>query len=324
MPLPNFCKRLFLTTALILCSLHPFAAQEHEEEKKADAMIEQIYRHLNDNPNLTMPARIEFISGQFLGKPYLLGALGEGADGDYDQWPLYRADAFDCETYVDTVLGIALTRNATEFKQGINHVRYFNGHVSFINRNHFTCLDWNQNNQRQGFVRDITATIKGPNDQSVIKFAKALIDKPSWYEHMTLDTIRLSQANTSDKMQRLQTLKQEGSQLPKATSIIPYLPLDSLFDSTGKANDYLFKQIPNAAIIEIVRPNWDLSKEIGTHLNISHLGFAIWKNSILYFREASSQHGRVVDVPLVDYLRDTLKNPTIKGINVQVVLPQVN
>jgi hypothetical protein len=141
---------------------------------------------------------------------------------------------------------------------------------------------------------------------------------------MTLDTIRLSQANTSDKMQRLQTLKQEGSQLPKATSIIPYLPLDSLFDSTGKANDYLFKQIPNAAIIEIVRPNWDLSKEIGTHLNISHLGFAIWKNRILYFREASSQHGRVVDVPLVDYLRDTLKSPTIKGINVQVVLPQVN
>lgn len=82
----------------------------------------------------------------------------------------------------------------------------------------------------------------------------------------------------------------------------------------------LFNQIPNAAIIEIIRPNWDLHKEIGTHLNVSHLGFSIRKNGTLLFRETSSTDGRAIDIPLVDYLRQTLSSPTIKGINVQVVL----
>nr|WP_277619301.1 N-acetylmuramoyl-L-alanine amidase-like domain-containing protein [Legionella norrlandica] len=79
--------------------------------------------------------------------------------------------------------------------------------------------------------------------------------------------------------------------------------------------------MPNGAIIEIVRPNWDLRKEIGTALNISHLGFAIWINDKLYFRQASSQYGKVIDVPLIDYLDKARSSPTIKGINIQVVLP---
>ena len=84
---------------------------------------------------------------------------------------------------------------------------------------------------------------------------------------------------------------------------------------------YFFQQIPNAAIIEIVRPNWDLTKEIGTHLNVSHIGFAIWKNKTLYFRQASSIHHQVIDTPLTSYLYDALKNSeTIKGINIQIAL----
>ena len=105
-------------------------------------------------------------------------------------------------------------------------------------------------------------------------------------------------------------------------STIPYIPLSVLFDNAGQANMHLFKQIPNAGIIEIVRPNWDLTKQIGTHLNVSHLGFAIWINNVIFFREASSEHHQIIDVPLIDYLRAAQKSPTIKGINIQIALPQ--
>jgi len=76
------------------------------------------------------------------------------------------------------------------------------------------------------------------------------------------------------------------------------------------------KQIPDGSIIEIVRPNWDLTKEIGTHLHISHLGFAFRTHQGLVFRNASSTLHKVADVPLDQYLQEASKNPTIKGIMV--------
>ena len=133
--------------------------------------------------------------------------------------------------------------------------------------------------------------------------------------------IQISHLNAIEKTRRLQSLKQEGQQLSATVSVIPYIPLSTLFDTTGKANQQLFDQIPNAAIIEIIRPNWDLSKAIGTHLNVSHLGFVIREKNKLFFREASSVKHAIIDMPLIDYLREAQKSPTIKGVNIQIPLP---
>lgn len=316
-------KHLIIVCFFALLSLPAEASTGLHNEQGADQIINQLYHSLSNKPTLDMPARIAMISAEFLGKPYLLGALGEGMQSDYDQFPLYRTDAFDCETYVDTVLALALANNLEHFKRRINQVRYRDGHVSFIDRNHFTCLDWNKNNQHQGFVKDITTTVRNERNQAVVHFARALIDKPAWYSHQTVASIRLRQVNSLEQKKRLTSLKEEGNHLPRATSIIPYIPFTVLFDRTGKENTYLFNQIPHGSIIEIVRPNWDLSKEIGTHLNISHLGFAIWEKGTLLFRAASSTHSQVLDVPLIPYLRSALQSPTIKGINIQIVLTPV-
>ncbi len=105
--------------------------------------INTLYEHLQHIPLSNITARITYISKQFLGKPYALGALGEGSQGYFDQAPLYRTDAFDCETYVDTVLALAFADNLSTFKQYIQKIRYRDGHIAFVDRNHFTCLDWN-------------------------------------------------------------------------------------------------------------------------------------------------------------------------------------
>ena len=312
-----FYKQLFFMASLIFISLQAIANQEQQ----ADQSINQLYHRLQTMPTSDMSTRITDISKQLLGKPYLLGALGEGIDGQYDQYPLYRTDAFDCETFVDTVLALALASDKSGFDQCIRQIRYRDGQVTFTNRNHFASLDWNKNNQRQGFVKDITEKFVNEKNQPVAKMATALINKPAWYQHFDENRIRVDGISEAEKIKRLEKLKIGGSKLKSVSSSIPYIPLTALFDKAGKANEYLFKQIPNAAIIEIVRPNWELSKQIGTNLNVSHLGFAIWSNGTLMFREASSTEGQTIDVPLIDYLHNALKSPTIKGINVQIVVP---
>ncbi|MCX7117971.1 MAG: DUF1460 domain-containing protein [Legionellales bacterium] len=317
MPLNFFCKSFFLAVCIGLWAVIVRADFPHQVKRSADLEILQLYQTLNLKQPIPLPDRIVQISGQFLAHPYELGSLGEGERGQYDQMPLYRTDAFDCETFVDTVLALALSHDLPQFQQVINQIRYHNGHVAYTQRNHFTCLDWNRNNQRQGFVKDITLTL----GKNTVKFARAYIDKPSWYRHRSLKSIRLKHAESNPlREKRLKELQSAGAQIPGATAIIPYIPLTALFGPSGKANQALFQQIPNASIIEIIRPNWDLTSAIGTHLNVSHLGFAIWHHGTLYFREASSHLEKVVDIPMEDYLRETLQSPSIKGINVQAAL----
>lgn len=296
----------------VLWSINVLAAHPGEEETWI-----KLYKSPSLKGVTSLSVRVEKISALFLGCPYELGALGEGHVGEYDQMPLYREDAFDCQTFVETVLALAVAHDFPEFQQTINQIRYHKGQVSYVERNHFTCLDWNKNNQQAGFLKDITQNIHDLNGKSVSKVATALIDKAGWYHQKSIKDIKLKHANPTLQRKRLKSLQQAGNTVVPVLSTIPYIPLTALFDSKGHANAPLFQQIPNAAIIEIVRPNWDAM--VGTPQNVSHLGFAIWAKNRLYFREASSKLGHVADVPLEDYLREYLKSPTIKGINVQIL-----
>lgn len=310
-----FCICFYLVSGVAI-------AEPLNHQKQADQIIEQLYHNLDNKPTLSLTERIKVISAAFLDKPYLLGALGEGETGEFDQNPLYRTDAFDCETYVDTVLAMAFSTNLSGFSQCVCKIRYREGQVNYVDRNHFASLDWNRNNQKQGFTKDVTLTIIDENNKPVAEIAKTLIHKPDWYKFKTIDHIRIDNLSEEEKSRRLTKLQKAGSQLEIVHSEIPYLPLNKLFNEDGQANKQLFAQIPDASIIEIVRPNWNLRDKIGTNLNVSHLGFAIWENGTLIFRQASSIENRTIDVPLIDYLRDAMKSPTIKGINVQVIVPE--
>ncbi|MBA3537379.1 MAG: DUF1460 domain-containing protein [Tatlockia sp.] len=309
-------------TSFLLLLLSPLQAAASWTEQTTNQDIHKLYQALDKIQPTNMASRLDYISAKFLGKPYLLGALGEGPDARFDQTPSYRTDAFDCDTYVTTVLALTLAKNEQSFKRCMKKIRYKGGKVDFITRNHFISLDWNPNNQRQNFIKDITPTIKDQNNHPLAQIARALINKPSWYQHFSDQNIRLNSVNENEKALRLAALKQAGTKLEKQWAEIPYIPLTALFDSKANPNQFLFKQIPDGSIIEIVRPNWDLRELIGTNLNVSHLGFAFWKKGELFFRQASSQYGKAVEVPLIGYLKETLKSPTIKGINIEVVVPK--
>lgn len=289
------------------------------QEKKLNAL----YHTLHQNPNWSMLARLDYISASFLNAPYALSPLGEGENARYNQSPLFCMHQFDCQTYVETVIALAIASTETVFKHCMNRIRYKNGQVGFITRNHFTSLDWNPNNQKAGFLKDITREIHAANHHSIARIASALINKPAWYQHLTSQQIHLPSNNKRQVTASLNELKQLGQLFSPAEASIPYLDFADLFDAQGQPNLFIFSQIPSGSIIEIVRPSWDLRTQIGTHLNISHLGLVFWKKDTLWFREASSQEKKVIEVPFIAYLKRARLSPTIKGINIQIILPQI-
>lgn len=288
------------------------------EQKSVDTAIAHLLQDYQPQPN---PAdNIAYFARIFLNKPYTLTALGEGHNGQFDQAPLYRVDTFDCQTYVETVLALALTHSLPNFKRCLQKIRYHSKQAGYTTRNHFMSPEWNEYNHKQGFIKDITLSLKNKYHHPVAKYAKATIDIPNWYQHFGIDKIRRCQTTPNEAKRYLQTLKQLGQHLPKKTSRVAYIPFTALFDTKGNPNMFLFDQIPSGAIIEIVRPNWDLTKLIGTHLNITHLGFAIREEDVLYFYQASSVFGKTSKSSLIDYLISIQSSPSIKGISIQKVL----
>lgn len=284
-----------------------------------DKAIAKIY----DAPashNKDLNTRVIAVSKSFMGMPYKLGSLGEGVKGKFDQEPLYRTDSFDCQTFVSTVLALVQSNTLSQFKHNINRVRYQDGKVSFVTRNHFASVDWNKNSGANGYIKDITYQIVNKQGTPVAKIASTIINKPMWYKKLTVNNIKLLKSTTIDQQQQLLSqLHDLGPKTQQEKSVVLYIPLTKLF-SNGKPSMYLFKQIPSGSIIEIVRPNWNLKQKIGTNLNVSHLGFAIRTKQGLMFREASLLKHKVVDVPLISYLKGYLNSKTIKGINIQRVI----
>ncbi|MCH9756996.1 MAG: DUF1460 domain-containing protein [Gammaproteobacteria bacterium] len=309
-------------SCLFLLSHSTFAnpSKQTPSYTEANKTIQKLYHTLNTKPT-PMSTRLNQVSRYFLNKPYKYNALGEGPNACYDQGPLYRTDIFDCETYIDTVVAIALSSNLDTFTQCIRHIRYQDGHVSFVTRNHFASIDWNFNNQKAGIFKDITPNLVDEDNKPVAKIATTVINKPNWYTKLPRGRIRLPEASAKEQIKKFEALKNEGKALKAETVSTPYIPLTALFDSKGRPNYTLFNQIPNGAIVEIVRPNWNLETQVGSHLNISHMGFVFRKNGELRFRHASLLKKKVSDMSLISYLKKTLSSPTIRGINIQVVVP---
>ncbi|MBB72526.1 MAG: hypothetical protein CMF50_09035 [Legionellales bacterium] len=284
-----------------------------------DMAIQQIYRQPASHSQ-SVSKRLIADSQDFVGKPYLLYANGEGPKATFDQRPLYRTDAFDCLTLVSTVLALVNSNDLAEFKQNILNIRYGTGKPSYYNRNHFTTIDWNINNAKKGYIKDITREIHDKDGKSLAVRANAVIDKKSWYRKKKARSIkRFEPLSKQQTKQLLTSMRNLGANTPKQQGPIVYIPLKALFNKKGQPNNYVFDQIPSGSIVEIVRPNWQRRKDLGTNLNVSHLGFAIRTKQGLIYREASTTNKKVIDIPLAKYLKKTRRSPTIKGVNIEQV-----
>ena len=106
----------------------------------------------------------EAISGEFLGVPYLGHTLI--GSNEKEEILTINLSGLDCFTYIDYVEAI---RNSTDyygFKENVRKVRYKNGTVDYVKRNHFFS-DWPVYNPSN--VKDVTGAVGGRDSVTVKK-----------------------------------------------------------------------------------------------------------------------------------------------------------
>lgn len=115
------------------------------------ALAEKILNQFRDVPALS--ERMRVISGQFLGCPYIVNPL-IGSAHTPEVFTI-SLQGFDCVTFIETVLALALADSVDQFIETIRQIRYKDGQVDWRSRNHYM-TDWIKNNARAGFVRNFT------------------------------------------------------------------------------------------------------------------------------------------------------------------------
>ena len=168
-----------------------------------------------------------YIGKQYLDVKYVNDPLGEEIAPDTD--PLIRFDAFDCMTFVETAL-------ANGDKDRLTKIRYKNGEVGFLTRNHFVETDWMKNNS------DIleNATRKYSEHVAV---RNVTIDKKLWFKRVhNIDV-----------------------DIPKQNVKIEYVPRDYIKDLN----------IIKPVVVLFIIDNPKIRDNIGTDLAVSHMGFLL-------------------------------------------------
>ncbi|HXI90230.1 MAG TPA: N-acetylmuramoyl-L-alanine amidase-like domain-containing protein [Blastocatellia bacterium] len=98
--------------------------------------------------------RIDRVSELLLTRRYIEGSLGGGAD--LAEELRVSLSAFDCVTFMESVLALALARTIDEFIDTIRRIRYKDGEIDWRHRNHYM-VDWASNNEQSGFIKNITS-----------------------------------------------------------------------------------------------------------------------------------------------------------------------
>ena len=168
------------------------------------------------------------IGEQYLGARYVADPLGEGDGAIPDSDPLIRTDAFDCVTFVETALADGDVKKLTE-------IRYKNGTVDFLNRNHFIETDWLVNNA------DIVENASG--DYAATAVRRVQIDKSGW--------LRQVHGIESDFSPQIAELE--------------YIPYNNVSDV----------RVSQPVIVLFIAGKSEKSDIIGTDLGVVHMGFLL-------------------------------------------------
>jgi hypothetical protein len=109
--------------------------------------------------------RVVTIARRNLGQKYSLHLLGEYPFEIHDGQPLYCLENGDCVVFAEHVYAMALSYDWQSFFAMLQRIRYQNGEISAVTRNHYTLADWNENNA--WLIRDITPQIAAGKTDTV-------------------------------------------------------------------------------------------------------------------------------------------------------------
>src|SRR5437899_3204414 len=94
--------------------------------------------------------RMDLISAKLVGRPYQANLLVGSASSP--EIFTARLEAFDCVTYIETVLALARSSHVQDFVEKLYKIRYASGEIAWTRRNHYM-TEWIRQNIRSGWVR---------------------------------------------------------------------------------------------------------------------------------------------------------------------------
>jgi hypothetical protein len=207
--------------------------------------------------------RLRLVSEPFLGAPYAVSPLGEGEGTDPD--PRIRYDAFDCTTFVETTMALALADDIDDAKRLLDVIRYRGGQPGFLARRHFPEAEWLPELRELGFLADTTRAVGG--DEVVLEHKR--LDLTAW-----------------ERRKRPSVLELPGERIPIGTFSLDVWPLAAA--RKGHA------RIPPGTLLNLVRVDFR-----SVPVRVSHQGLVIEKGGELYLRHAADRmFHSVVDEPL--------------------------
>lgn len=128
--------------------------------------------------------RIVAIARNNLGQPYEIYLLGEAPFETIDPQPVYCIAKSDCVVFAEHTIAMAMSDSFPQFLAVLQRIRYNDGQIGVLTRNHYTEADWNRNNARW-LVRDITDETGGA---SVVRFTQKVDRAKFFKDRYKLDT----------------------------------------------------------------------------------------------------------------------------------------
>lgn len=307
--LGNFIKKFLLYSGAFIF-LSPMSNASSSELSS----LKLKYESLRLKAPLSSADKVEYYSEQFLGSPYLGGALGEGQKDGIDGDPLFRFDAFDCVTFLETTISLSCSADYEDFQSKMLQIRYLDSEPSFLKRNHFSEVDWLPSGQKAGIFKEATVSIFPEYSQKIT----GTIDKKTWFQKLNDAQMGPSTLNFED---RRAILKKATYGLKPISFELPYVPREVILK-----NPEIIKRIPSGAIVHfIVNSSVKLKKQIGTDLYVYHSGLVIKKGERIWIRNASSLKAmkKVIDQDLIQFLQKDSGIKDLIGFNIQILDCQI-
>jgi Protein of unknown function (DUF1460) len=141
-------RRMFLR----LLAGMPFVAAGARSDAR-EAVIPRLIKEAREYG--TVSQRIDFISRALLGVRYQGHTLVGGPR--LQEIFVLRDDAFDCVTYCEAVLAAAIAKDYPEYSDVLKRIRYAQGEVRWIERNH-DFAQWSRSNVANKICRSVGIT----------------------------------------------------------------------------------------------------------------------------------------------------------------------
>jgi hypothetical protein len=191
-----------------------------------------------------------------------------------DPDPTFRLDAVDCLTFVEQALAMSMAPSEADVSGLLERLRYASA-PTYEDRNHLMEAQWLPNNQRKGFVVDVTRRYGG---EDTVRVQKTLTPV-TWTSRSSL------------------ALGLPKERQPRGTYSLNMIPLDRVMAHARK--------VPSGTILVVLRDDLPLKAT-----RVTHLGFVVQKGRRTWLRHARrgvDGNGRVVDEDLETFLARNAK-----------------